>query len=48
MSAHTAETECDDFVEAYAGDRHPAIIEEGLEQLFGDTDNRFVIFTEPD
>jgi hypothetical protein len=46
MGALAAETECVDFAEAYAGDRRFAIIEEGLEQLFQDAENRFVIFTD--
>jgi hypothetical protein len=47
MSARVAEAECADFVEAYAGDRRFAIVEEGLEQLLEDIASRFLIFTEP-
>jgi hypothetical protein len=48
MSALVAEAGYVDFVEAYAGDRRFAIIEEGLKQLFAETEKLFVIFTEPD
>jgi hypothetical protein len=48
MSALVAEGEYADFVETYATDRRFEIVEEGLKQLFAETDKRFVIFTEPD